>query len=133
MASPGMCFGRTGRYGGWGIRRGRRNGRGEGGLVLAVWVVGDAARCFVACCWHPLWRLRGAGVAPVRGGSHFLCPPRGLPSGRQRKESGLTPLILDSYPRSQFRQLASCGLKSMAQVAFAPIAAKHQLPVMGNL
>ena len=31
--------------------------------------------------------LRGAGVAPVRGGTYFLCPPRGLPSGRQRKES----------------------------------------------
>ena len=31
--------------------------------------------------------LRGAGVAPVRGSTYFLCPPRGLPSGRQRKES----------------------------------------------
>ena len=31
--------------------------------------------------------LRGAGVAPVRGGTYFLCPPRGLPSGApaQRK------------------------------------------------
>src|SRR6516225_1829736 len=37
--------------------------------------------------WHPLWCLRGAGVAPMRGGTYFLCPPRGLPSGRQRKES----------------------------------------------
>jgi hypothetical protein len=23
--------------------------------------------------WHPRWRLRGAGVAPVRGGTYFLC------------------------------------------------------------
>jgi hypothetical protein len=22
---------------------------------------------FLAFCWHPRWRLRGAGVAPVRG------------------------------------------------------------------
>ena len=57
-------------------------------------------RCRACCwfvvrwgfCWHPLWRLRGACVAPVRGGSHFLC--RRSAAKKVTKESGLTPPVL---------------------------------------
>src|SRR5689334_24395036 len=42
------------------------------------------------------WRLRGAGVAPVRGGTYFSLPPQRKVGKRKR----LTPPILDVYPRA---------------------------------
>src|SRR5689334_24753378 len=42
------------------------------------------------------WRLRGAGVAPVRGGTYFSLPPQRKVGKRKR----LTPPILDVCPRA---------------------------------
>src|SRR5689334_1536016 len=42
------------------------------------------------------WRLRGAGVAPVRGGTYFSLPPQRKVGKRKR----LTPPILDLCPRA---------------------------------
>ena len=50
----------------------------------------DDSRCVLTLCWHPRCVLPASRVAPVRGGTYFLC--RGKESkGISAKDLALTP------------------------------------------
>ena len=77
----------------------------------------------LACRWHSLWRLRGAHVAPVRGGTYFSLP-------RQRKVGKRKPLHPASRvasARGQEGRVARQALASRTTLVCGP-AVIHPVP-----